>query len=67
MFGLIKIKLFGHQPIPKISDQMIEILIARDYKNNTEIVKTKLKKVNSDNQIGKNRINADIQNLVLAP
>jgi hypothetical protein len=43
MFDLIKIKLFGHQPVAKISDQLLDTLIERDYKSKATIVKTKLK------------------------
>lgn len=63
MFDLLKIKLFGHQPVAKISDQLLDTLIVRDYKSNADIVKTKLKNVNSDSQAGKNRIAADILKL----
>jgi hypothetical protein len=63
MFELLKIKLFGHQPSAKISSQLLDKLIARDYKNEADIVKTKFEKINSDSQGGKNRIAADISNL----
>jgi hypothetical protein len=60
MFDLLKIKLFGHQPVAKISDQLLDTLIERDYKSNADIVKTKLQNINSDSQAGKNRIAAGI-------
>ncbi len=60
MFDLLKIKLFGHQPVAKISDQQLDILIERDYKGNSGIVKTKLQNISSDSQAGKNRIAAGI-------
>lgn len=63
MFDLIKIKLFGYQPVVKISDLLLDTLIVRDYKNNADIVRTKFKNINSDNQAGKNRIAADILKL----
>ena len=63
MFDLLKIKLFGHQPVAKISDQLLDTLIERDYKGNADIVKTKLKNINSGNQAGKNRIAAGILKL----
>ena len=63
MFDLLKIKLFGHQPTAKISDQLLDTLIIRDFKNDADIVKAKLKNVNSDNKAGKNRIAADILKL----
>ena len=63
MFDLLKIKLFGHQPIAKISDQLLDTLIERDYKNNAAIVKTKFNTIDSDIQAGKNRIAAGILKL----
>lgn len=63
MFDLIKIKLFGYQPVAKISDLLLDTLIVRDYKNNADIVRTKFKNINSDNQAGKNRVAADILKL----
>jgi hypothetical protein len=63
MFDLLKIKLFGHQPTAKISDQLLDTLIIRDFKNDADIVKAKLKNVNGDNKAGKNRIAADILKL----
>jgi hypothetical protein len=63
MFDLLKIKLFRHQPTAKISDRLLATLIARDYKSNADIVKTKLKSVNSESHAGKNRIAADILKL----
>ena len=60
MFDLLKIKLFGHQPVAKISDQLLDILIERDYKSKATIVKTKLKNINSDGDTGKNRIAAGV-------
>ena len=63
MFDLLKIKLFGHQPVAKISDRLLDTLIERDYKSNTALVKTKLNTINSDNQAGQNRIAASILKL----
>jgi len=63
MFDLLKIKLFGHQPVAKISDQLLDTLIERDYKSNAAIVKTKLNTIHSDNQAGKNRIAAGVLKL----
>lgn len=63
MFDLLKIKLFGHQPVAKISDQLLDTLIERDYKSNAAIVKAKLNTIDSDNQAGKNRIAAGILKL----
>ena len=64
MFDVLKIKLFGHQPVAKISDQLLDTLIERDYKSNAAIVKTKLNTIHSDNQAGKNRIAAAALKLV---
>ena len=63
MFDLLKIKLFGHQPVAKISDQLLDTLINRDFKSDAAIVKTKLNIVDSDSQAGKNRIAAGILKL----
>jgi len=63
MFDLIKIKLFGHQPVAKIPDHLLDTLITRDYKNNADFVKTKLNNIKSASQLGKNRISADILKL----
>lgn len=63
MFGLLKIKLFGHQPTANVSDQLLACLIERDYKNNADAVKTKLRNIKSDNPAGRNRIAAGILKL----
>jgi hypothetical protein len=63
MFDLLKIKLFGQQPVAKISDQLLNALIERDYRSNAEIIKTKLRNINSDSHAGKNRIAADVLKL----
>ncbi|MGN6618122.1 MAG: hypothetical protein ACTHJ5_13195 [Ilyomonas sp.] len=63
MFELLKIKLFGHQPVAKISDQLLDTLIERDYKSNAAIVKKKLSSIDSESQAGKNRIAAGILKL----
>ena len=63
MIEELKIKLFGLQFVVNISDHLLHTIIIRDYKSNADIVKTKLKKVNSDSQAGKNRIAADILKL----
>ena len=63
MFDLLKIKLFGQQPVAKISDQLLDTLIERDYKSNAAIVRTKLNNIDSDSQAGKNRIAASVLKL----
>jgi hypothetical protein len=62
-FDLFKITLLEHQPTAKISDQLLDTLIDRDYKSNAAIVKTKLNNIYSDSQAGKNRIAAGILKL----
>ena len=63
MFDLLKIKLFGHQPAAKISDQLLDTLIERDFKSNSAVVKTKFKNIDSDSKAGQNRIAASILKL----
>ena len=63
MFDSLKIKLLGHQPVAKISNQLLDALIERDFKSNAIIVKTKLNNINSESQAGKNRIAAGILKL----
>jgi hypothetical protein len=62
MFDILKIKLFS-QPVAKISDQLLDTLIERDFKSNAAIVKTKIKNINSASQAGKNRIAAGVLKL----
>ncbi len=63
MFDLLKIKIFGHQPVAKISDTLLESIIIRDFDHNAAIVRQKLKNVSSDTKKGKNRISVDILKL----
>jgi hypothetical protein len=63
MFDILKIKILGHQPIAKISDQLLDTLIERDYSSNANIVRTKLNKINSDSKAGQNRIAAGVLKL----
>lgn len=63
MFDLLKIKLFGHQPVAKISDQLLDTLIEREFKNKAAIVRTKFIAIDSDNEGGQNRIAAGILKL----
>src|SRR5688572_15465017 len=60
MFEVLRIKLFGNQPIPKITDKELSQLILRDFGANSDEVKQKLRKVKSDTPSGKNRISAAI-------
>ena len=63
MLDILKIKILGHQPIAKISDQLLDTLIERDYNTNANIVRTNLKKINSDSKAGQNRIAAGVLKL----
>ncbi len=63
MSDIQNIKLFGNQPSAKISDELLEKLIIREFKVDTAVVSEKLKNVISDSQMGKNRISADILKL----
>ena len=63
MFDLLKIKFFGHQPVAKISDQLLDTLIGRDFKSKAAIVRTKLNYIDSDSKAGQNRIAASILKL----
>lgn len=63
MFEKEKIKLFGNQPVAKISNAELEFLIDREFPKNTDLVKLKLTEIQSDSQNGKNRIVAAILKL----
>lgn len=66
MFEKVKIKLFGNQPVAKISNAELELLICREFPKDTELVKQKLAEIQSDSQKGKNRIAASILKLAKA-
>lgn len=53
----------GEQPVAKISDIDLDFLIGREFPNDKETVKTKLDKIKSDSQEGKNRISASVLKL----
>lgn len=63
MFEILKIKLFGIQPVAKVTDKTLERLIFRDFGNKKTEVMKKLEQVISDTHKGKNRISADIAKL----
>ena len=63
MFDIVKIKILGQQPTAKISDELLDTLIERDYIINANIVRTKLDKINSDSKAGQNRIAAGVLKL----
>jgi len=53
----------GEQPVAAISDEELDFLITREFPNDKETVKTKLDKIQSDSQNGKNRISASVLKL----
>ena len=53
----------GEQPVASISDSELTFLINRDFPDQTDLVKTKLNKINSDTRHGKNRISASVLKL----
>lgn len=53
----------GEQPVAKISDEDLDFLICREFPNDKVTVKTKLDKIKSDSQNGKNRISASVLKL----
>lgn len=63
MNAFIKLMLFGQQPVAKISDSLLSMLIKRDFEQSADIVTEKFKTVNSDSYKGKNRIAAGILKL----
>lgn len=53
----------GEQPVPTISDEKLDFLISRDFPDDKEMVRTKLNKIKSDSENGKNRISTSILKL----
>tara|TARA_R110002050_G_C8786529_1_gene501705 strand:- start:468 stop:854 length:387 start_codon:yes stop_codon:yes gene_type:complete len=53
----------GEQPVAKILDGELDFLISREFTSDTEVVRTKLDKIKSDSQSGKNRISASVLKL----
>jgi hypothetical protein len=51
------------QPIPEISNSILDVIIERDFGKNSIEVKIKLNRVKSDTESGKNRISAAILKL----
>ena len=60
MLDEIKIKIWGTQPVAKVTDQQLDRLIERDFSQYIDNVKIKLEAVKSDSQSGRNRISAAI-------
>lgn len=63
MFELLKLKLFGIQPVPKITESILEKIIERDFKANSTEVKSRIEKVESETESGKKRISLAILKL----
>ena len=53
----------GEQPVASFSDRELTFLINRDFPDQTDLVKTKLNKINSDTRQEKNRISASVLKL----
>ncbi len=60
MLEILKIKIFGIQPAAKVTDNMLERLIQRDFGDQALNVKLKLSRIDGDTHNGKNRISAAI-------
>lgn len=63
MLESLKIRFLGKQPVPKITDSILDRIILRDYNGNSSEVKTKLEKIESDTESGKKRISIAILKL----
>ncbi len=62
-FEVLKIKLFGHEPVAKVTQKKLAQIIRRDYGNCAIEIEQKLQKVISDSLSGKSRISAAILKL----
>ncbi len=60
MLEELKIKIWGIQPVAKVTDKQLIRLITREFAQYIDEVKNKLGKVESDTVNGKNRISAAI-------
>ena len=60
MFEIVRIKIFGGQPIAKVTDKKLDQLIQREFGGRAPEIKRKLQQVTSDTGDGKNRISAAI-------
>ena len=63
MFEVLKIKYLNLQPISKITNKTLERIILREYSNNFEEVRQKLKLILSDTAKGKIRLSAAVLKL----
>ncbi len=60
MLETLKIKLFGDQPTAKVSDQMLDSIIKREFGKLADKVREKLNVIRGDSKESKNRISAAI-------
>ncbi|UXE67274.1 MAG: hypothetical protein KA713_01320 [Chryseotalea sp. WA131a] len=63
MFEKLKIKMFGDQPTPNITDKILDRIIEKDYSNDFHEIKKKLELIESDSKKGKNRFAAAVLKL----
>ena len=63
MFEKLKIKMFGDQPTPNITDKILDRIIQKDYPNDFHEIKKKLELIESDSKKGKNRFAAAVLKL----
>ncbi len=63
MFEKLKIKMFGDQPTPNITDKILDRIIEKDYPNDFHEIKKKLELIESDSKKGKNRFAAAVLKL----
>ena len=63
MFEALRIRIFGTQPVAKVSDNTLERLIQREFDSLSNEVKQRFKQLNSDTHNGKNRLSAAILKL----
>jgi hypothetical protein len=53
----------GEQPVASISDDNLNFLISREFPNDKDTIKSKLDKIQSENNHGRNRISAAVLKL----
>jgi hypothetical protein len=53
----------GEQPVASISDDNLNFLISREFSNDKDTIKSKLDKIQSENNQGRNRISAAVLKL----
>ena len=63
MFEKLRIRVFGDQPTPNITDKLLDRIIQKDYPNDFHDVKKKLELIDSDSKKGKNRFAAAVLKL----